>query len=242
MFQAMRHSGAPNCDCSLPGCDSAASRNRFDAAPPCPAMKRAALTVLILAVAASAFAGTPQTITFPAIAHQITTGEPMALDAHGQQRAAGRLQRREQRKCGHAEWNTLTLTGTAGLVTVKASQAGDPTYDPAPAVYRTFAVGDASQRFVKICTGSRHFVGIRADGSLWAWGRNFDGQLGTGSPGDQLSPVRIGNDTNWASVACGEDHTVAVRTDGTLWSWGFNFYGQLGGGIFQGRWPRPSRQ
>ncbi len=36
--------------------------------------------------------------------------------------------------------NTLTLTGTAGTVTVRAAQAGDATYNAAPVVERAFAV------------------------------------------------------------------------------------------------------
>ncbi|RMF23638.1 MAG: DUF11 domain-containing protein, partial [Bacteroidetes bacterium] len=36
--------------------------------------------------------------------------------------------------------NTLTLTGTPGIVTVEASQPGDATYNPAPLVRRSFSV------------------------------------------------------------------------------------------------------
>src|SRR5665213_3113876 len=54
-------------------------------------------------------------------------------------------------------------------------------------------------------------------------------------PGDnsntqRVTPVQVGIDTKWASVAAGGDHTVAVTTDGTLWAWGYNYYGQLGDG------------
>ncbi|WP_208029780.1 RCC1 domain-containing protein [Rhabdothermincola sediminis] len=67
-------------------------------------------------------------------------------------------------------------------------------------------------------------------GTLWAWGYNGDGQLGTGDTTDQTSPVQIGTGTDWASVTAGDSHTVAIRTDGTLWAWGRNGYGQLGTG------------
>jgi len=71
---------------------------------------------------------------------------------------------------------------------------------------------------------------LRSDGTLWAWGVNFDGQLGGTTGGASGSPVQIGSATDWSSVACGDNHTVALRSDGTLWAWGANSYGQLGDG------------
>jgi len=85
--------------------------------------------------------------------------------------------------------------------------------------------------------GISHTVALRTDGTLWAWGRNYDGELGIGSfttnaPYGTNTPQRVGSDANWQAVAGGIDHTVALRTDGTLWAWGRNYYGQLGNGTF----------
>ena len=73
-------------------------------------------------------------------------------------------------------------------------------------------------------------VGIRTDGSLWAWGLNYPGQLGDGTTTFIFWPTRIGTDTNWSSASAGFLHTVALRTDGSLWAWGLNNHGQLGDG------------
>jgi alpha-tubulin suppressor-like RCC1 family protein len=40
--------------------------------------------------------------------------------------------------------------------------------------------------------GSMHTAVIRADGSLWAWGNNRDGQLGDGTREHRGAPVRVG--------------------------------------------------
>lgn len=77
--------------------------------------------------------------------------------------------------------------------------------------------------------------GIKTDGTLWAWGRNDNGQLGDGTSIDKNRPVQIGTDNDWDKISsAGSDqvtngyYTIALKKDGTLWSWGSNEVGQLG--------------
>ncbi len=84
--------------------------------------------------------------------------------------------------------------------------------------------------FSQVDCGWGHSVGIKNDGTLWAWGANRSGQLGDGTTDYRNSPVQVGIDIDWQSVSVGGDHTVAVKTDGTLWTWGANGGGQLGDG------------
>jgi alpha-tubulin suppressor-like RCC1 family protein len=125
----------------------------------------------------------------------------------------------------------VTLTGAAGAVTIKISQAGGGGYDPAESDV-TFQVTAPGEEFVKVVSGPNadHTIGIRADGTLWAWGYNNYGQLGDGTITNRSAPVQVGTAANWASAACGGSHTLAVKSDGTLWAWGWNVYGQLGDG------------
>jgi len=71
-----------------------------------------------------------------------------------------------------------------------------------------------------VSAGRMHTVGIRADGSLWAWGDNQYGQLGDGTMNIRTSPTRIGTETDWVSVSAGNEHTIAIRADGSLWASG----------------------
>ena len=89
----------------------------------------------------------------------------------------------------------------------------------------------ADNNWAAVSAGNQHSVAIRTDGSLWVWGFNDQGQLGTGATGGFLPvPVQIQAGTTWASVAAGGMHTVAIRTDGSLWAWGNNGQGRLGDG------------
>jgi len=88
--------------------------------------------------------------------------------------------------------------------------------------------GGSFGQFASIAAGNSHTVGIKTDGSLWAWGLNNHGQLGNGTREPELSPVKIGD--KWKSASVGWGHTVAIKTDNIVWSWGNNEYGQLGSG------------
>jgi len=93
--------------------------------------------------------------------------------------------------------------------------------------------GMSGYGWTEISAGKYHSVGIRDDGSLWAWGRNNYGQLGTGSTSatPALSPVQVSTSEmtgeGWQKISTGDYHTLAAQS-GTLWVWGRNNYGQLG--------------
>jgi alpha-tubulin suppressor-like RCC1 family protein len=77
-----------------------------------------------------------------------------------------------------------------------------------------------------------HAVGLRADGTLWAWGNNPSGQLGDGSITIRNAPVQVGLTvglaTGWATVSAGDNWTAAIRTDGSLYTWGNGAQGRHG--------------
>jgi alpha-tubulin suppressor-like RCC1 family protein len=70
--------------------------------------------------------------------------------------------------------------------------------------------------------GGIHTVAIKKDGTLWAWGNNWAGSLGTGSTNNSAVPVQAGLATNWVKVWAGMLESVALQSDGSLWYWGDN--------------------
>jgi alpha-tubulin suppressor-like RCC1 family protein len=133
---------------------------------------------------------------------------------------------------------TLTATGASSYTWMPGSLTGSsisvsPNSTTAYSV--TGSAGACSNvvgttgGFKSISAGQSHTVGIKTDGTLWAWGHNYFGQLGDGSTTTSYTPVQIGTDT-WASISAGNAHTVGIKTDGTLWAWGYNSNGQLGDG------------
>ena len=73
-------------------------------------------------------------------------------------------------------------------------------------------------------------IGVKNDGTLWAWGDGSNGSLAQNNEVQYSSPVQIPG-TAWiwpqSSYGIGEQ-CGAVRTDGTIWVWGSNDKGGLG--------------
>ncbi|MGJ1389217.1 hypothetical protein ACR78F_02505 [Sphingobacterium spiritivorum] len=74
------------------------------------------------------------------------------------------------------------------------------------------------------------FVGIKTDGTLWAWGYNGDGFLGDGGYTNQVQPLKISDKTNWLQVSGDESFYTALDNEGNIYGWGKNDRGQLGDG------------
>ena len=86
---------------------------------------------------------------------------------------------------------------------------------------------------VSASAGADFTVALKADGTLWTWGGNDEGQLGTGTTEGSATPVQVLDQVT--AVVAGDYHVAALRTDGTLWTWGDNLYGQLGDGTYTSR-------
>jgi alpha-tubulin suppressor-like RCC1 family protein len=103
-------------------------------------------------------------------------------------------------------------------------QAGVPpagTLVPAPVQLPGFAGVTA------IDTGGAHSLALKSDGTVWAWGWNNNGQLGTGVDEISVVPLQVSMPPGVTGISAGAVHSLAVLPNKTLMAWGFNGQSQL---------------
>ena len=66
-------------------------------------------------------------------------------------------------------------------------------------------------------SASLYSVATKTDGSVWGWGTNPSGAIGTPIGSDSFVPRRIGTGTAWSQAVATSDLTLLRRADGTLW-------------------------
>lgn len=78
-----------------------------------------------------------------------------------------------------------------------------------------------------------HTAVLMDDGTVWAFGSNLAGQLGTGSfTAQSLVPVKVQGLGTVVDMTARDFHNQAILSDGTVWSWGSGLSGELGDGNF----------
>jgi alpha-tubulin suppressor-like RCC1 family protein len=82
-----------------------------------------------------------------------------------------------------------------------------------------------------ISAGYYHSLALTSSGTVYAWGENNDGQLGTGTTTNSSVAVPISmSGTTIKAIAAGDAFSVALTSSNTLVAWGTNGNGQLGDG------------
>ncbi len=68
---------------------------------------------------------------------------------------------------------------------------------------------EALTDLVAVAAGSGHSLGLKADGSIVAWGDNDYGQCNVPAP-----------NTGFVGVAAGDRHSLGLKADGSIVAWG----------------------
>jgi hypothetical protein len=95
-------------------------------------------------------------------------------------------------------------------------------------IIQLFSEGICAATQPAIAAGMAHSLFLKSDGSVWACGANWGGQLGDGTYSDQHAPIHVID--NVKAIAAGEMHSLFVKTDGTVWAAGAGNDGRLGNG------------
>ncbi|MFZ5948284.1 MAG: T9SS type A sorting domain-containing protein [Stygiobacter sp.] len=91
------------------------------------------------------------------------------------------------------------------------------------------------KKIIKIAAGSKHSIALASDGTVYTWGDNWRGALGTGNYFNSKVPVAVSttgalNGKKIIQISAGSGHSIALASDGKIYTWGDNSYGQLGNG------------
>ena len=113
------------------------------------------------------------------------------------------------------------------------SMAGDGLAGECVAGGESGTGGELGCDWQSLYAGDLHVCALDGDGSVWCWGANEEGQLGTAAnslfeaDARQTVPPVMGI----VSIAAGPAHTCALGSQGEVWCWGRNTSGQVS-------WPR----
>lgn len=113
-------------------------------------------------------------------------------------------------------WGSNTY-GELGNGTVASTPSQVPAAIPGLTGVTSIVVDATSSQFA-----------LKADGTVWAWGNNTHGELGTGNTIRALSPRQVSGLTGVRTLTVDGHSVFAVKSDGTVRAWGANDQGQLG--------------
>ncbi len=123
---------------------------------------------------------------------------------------------------GENTYGQLGIGSSGGLATTPTQVAG---------------TGPGGNALIAISAGVYHSLGLKADGTAYAWGRNIEGQLGDGTSGagniktsPQQVPATGAGGIVLTAIATGGYHSLGLKADGTAYAWGQNQFGQIGNG------------
>jgi len=107
-----------------------------------------------------------------------------------------------------------------------AGQLGDGTNNQYTYPMTVTTLG--SVNVVSLAAGAAHSVALAKNGTVYSWGTNGYGQLGSGDTGNSAVALQVPDLTGVTSISAGGSHSLALTRDGRVHAWGDNEYGQIG--------------
>lgn len=87
---------------------------------------------------------------------------------------------------------------------------------------------EVPNRIIAISAGGAHVLALRDDSTVWAGGKNDNGQLGLNDTLERTTLIQVPGLSDIVAISSGGFHSIALKSDSTVWVWGYNEDGQLG--------------
>jgi alpha-tubulin suppressor-like RCC1 family protein len=137
-----------------------------------------------------------------------------------------------------SQGSTITLTATPDATSVFAGWGGLSCSGLSPTCRVTLGASTRviayfRSMFRTVAAGAYHSCVLRPAGDVVCWGRNAEGQIGTGMlTNTPVTPSagKVTGISNAVAIAAGGHHTCALIAGGTVSCWGKNNVGQIGDG------------
>ena len=120
--------------------------------------------------------------------------------------------------------NTFVIKNNGSLWGCGSNQHGSLGVNSSTEFFTNFQQITTATNWVKVAPSYFYTIALKADGTIWGWGRNDNYQTGNAPATlNQPIPIQIGTDTDWIDIATGpNDTSYAIKSDGTIWGWGSN--------------------
>ena len=111
---------------------------------------------------------------------------------------------------------------------------GTTTNSSVPIAVKIAGTPLAGKTIVQIAAGANHNMVLTSDGTVYAWGWNYHGQLGNNTKTNSNTIVAVQTigtplaGKKIVKIAAGQGHSLALTDDGRVYTWGRNDTGQLG--------------
>ncbi|WP_018588323.1 RCC1 domain-containing protein [Salinispora arenicola] len=130
-------------------------------------------------------------------------------------------------------FHTLALTSTGALLAWGGNGFGELGDGTTTARNEPVPVNvPAGTTITAIAGGRGHSLALTSTGTVLAWGKNNEGQLGDGTNANSTTPVDVDlpPGTTVTAIAGGGSNSFALTSAGTVLAWGLNSSGQVGDG------------
>jgi len=149
-------------------------------------------------------------------------------------------------KMGTKRWRSVSVGNQYGLAIDEDGKlwgwgnnsggkvgTGDPTGTTASVIKEVQQASANTAAWVAVTAGTSHSLGLKADGTMWAWGSNsyYQTGLGTESGYSEKATLVTTLSGNWkyiSQITAYYDNNFAIDTNNDLYAWGYSNSGSNG--------------